>query len=191
MAHRNAGSGNPNWQGGKIKLNCINCNNIFYANKGRLLRGHARFCSKSCANSGENNPRYGKKASIKFKEIMGKRMGGKNNPMFGKVPVRLLGKENPMFGRVLDRNPNWRGGKSFEPYPIKWNNELRESIRKRDNYECARCGINQNKLSRRLHVHHKDCNKENLQNDNLISLCVNCHSKEHNEIRRRLLESLV
>ena len=38
-----------------------------------------------------------------------------------------------MFGvhRFGELSPTWDGGKSFEPYPISWTDDLKESIRKR------------------------------------------------------------
>ena len=39
------------------------------------------------------------------------------------------------------------------------------------------CGIHQNELNRELDIHHIDYNKDNLNPDNLISLCQNCHGK--------------
>jgi len=72
-------------------------------------------------------------------------------------------------------NPNWKDGKSFEPYPINWTSEFKESIRERDNHTCKFCNKKQGK--RKLDVHHIDYNKENLNPDNLISLCKACHSK--------------
>ena len=47
-------------------------------------------------------------------------------------------------------NPNWQGGKSFEPYSVDWTQTLKRSIRERDNYICRIC--NQYGSS----VHHKD-----------------------------------
>jgi hypothetical protein len=72
---------------------------------------------------------------------------------------------------------NWRGGISFEPYPYDFTNELRELIRKRDNYKCQICGCPQEECLRKLSVHHIDYDKKNLNPDNLISLCIKCHIK--------------
>jgi len=72
---------------------------------------------------------------------------------------------------------NWRGGVSFEPYGIEFNNKLKEQIRKRDNYICQECGIHQDELVERLSVHHIDFNKNNNNILNLITLCRKCHSK--------------
>jgi len=74
----------------------------------------------------------------------------------------------------------WQGGKSFEPYPPDWIEDLREVIRKRDKYTCQICEIHQDELEgrfKKLAVHHIDYNKNNLSPENLISLCKGCHSK--------------
>jgi len=64
--------------------------------------------------------------------------------------------------------------------------EGREQIRYRDGYKCKICGVPEIECRRKLNVHHIDCNKENLRIENLISLCVSCHMKLHQKIRRSL-----
>ena len=68
-------------------------------------------------------------------------------------------------------NSNWRGGKSFEPYPIEFNAVLKRSIRERDNHTCQLC-----RAPGRC-VHHLDYDKSNCDSMNLITLCRRCHSK--------------
>ena len=63
------------------------------------------------------------------------------------------------------------------PYPYEFNNQLKEQIRQRDNYECQLCFINQEEMNERLIVHHIDFNKQNSSEENLISLCRSCHGK--------------
>ena len=75
-------------------------------------------------------------------------------------------------GKYLgEKNWNWQGGKSFEPYTTDWTETLRRSIRERDNYICQLCSQYGNT------VHHKDYNKLNCNPDNLITLCIRCNSK--------------
>lgn len=89
------------------------------------------------------------------------------------------GINNPMYGvsRYGYNNPNWHGGKSFEPYPLGWNKTFKEQIRYRDNYKCQECGTPEVECCRKLCIHHIDYNKQNLDPNNLISLCCNCHAK--------------
>ena len=82
---------------------------------------------------------------------------------------------------VKEKNPNWQGGISFEPYGIEFNDKLKEKIRGRDKYRCQECFRHQDELftkagnSYKLIIHHIDYNKQNNNSDNLISLCRNCH----------------
>ena len=79
---------------------------------------------------------------------------------------------------------SWKGGISFEIYPQGWDELLKDSIRQRDGYVCQICGIHQDEMDgifKKLDVHHIDYNKDNLNPDNLISLCKSCHAKtNHN-----------
>jgi 5-methylcytosine-specific restriction endonuclease McrA len=83
--------------------------------------------------------------------------------------------------QIKENHWNWQGGISFEEYPYEWKDDLKESIRKRDNYICQLCGVHQDELKNgqleKLDIHHKDYNKKNLNPDNLISLCRSCHVK--------------
>ncbi len=75
------------------------------------------------------------------------------------------------------KHPNWQGGKSFEPYPLGWTNTFKEQIRYRDGYKCQLCGVPEVECTRKLHVHHIDYDKQNVDPNNLISLCLSCHIK--------------
>ena len=82
--------------------------------------------------------------------------------------------------RKGEKHWNWQGGISFEEYGIDWTDDLKESIRKRDNYICNLCGIHQDELDgrhKKLDIHHIDYDKYNLNPNNLITLCRNCHMK--------------
>lgn len=75
-----------------------------------------------------------------------------------------------------EKSPFWKGGISFEPYCPKFNNELKECIRERDNRICQECGKNEQENKRKLDVHHIHYDKPNC-NPDLISLCNSCNSK--------------
>lgn len=78
-------------------------------------------------------------------------------------------------------NPNYHNGISNEPYSLDFNEILRRKIRKRDNYICKECGMTQEeniiRFKEKLAVHHIDYDKDNLNEDDLISLCKFCHGK--------------
>lgn len=72
-------------------------------------------------------------------------------------------------------------GNSYQLYPSKFSSKLRQFIRKRDNFTCQKCGLTNiqslNKFNEILHVHHIDYNKENCDENNLITLCCTCNIK--------------
>jgi hypothetical protein len=74
-----------------------------------------------------------------------------------------------------ENSPSWKGGISFEPYPITWSFALREAIRDRDGRKCCICGIGEN--GKRHDVHHIDYDKKNINPLNLLTLCHSCHMK--------------
>jgi hypothetical protein len=84
-----------------------------------------------------------------------------------------------------ENNPNWRGGLSKLPYTQDWTEDLKDSIRKRDNYFCQICNKSQEETGRKLDVHHIDYDKENCDPNNLISLCHSCHTKTTSGNRER------
>ena len=89
------------------------------------------------------------------------------------------GKNNPMHGKSGELSPNYIDGRSFEPYPSKFNSFLKEQIRKRDNYTCHGCAMTQEEhfiiYGRDLEAHHIDYNKQNCKENNLITLCKQCN----------------
>ena len=120
-------------------------------------------------NNGNKNPNYGKK----FSEDIKKKMSKSHKGLIRSEETRKKMSES----HKEEKNPNWKGGISESPYPSDWTDDLRESIRKRDNYICQLCGIHQDELNRKLAIHHIDYNKNNLNPNNLITLCINCHMK--------------
>jgi hypothetical protein len=152
---------------------------------------------------GENCPNYGRKLNHKpncpcgvCKTKRGE-IGGKNHPMSGrnhteeakqKISKSLTGhtvteetKRKQSEVSLGENNPNWQGGISKLPYPFDFNEELKELVRKGDNYTCQLCGLPQKESRRKLDVHHIDYIKENLDPENLLTLCSGCNIKvNHN-----------
>ena len=73
-------------------------------------------------------------------------------------------------------------------YPFNFIEKLKELIRKRDQYKCQECGAPQEEFTYKLCIHHKDKDKNNLNPENLISLCKPCHSRMHLKERILLLK---
>ena len=115
----------------------------------------------------------------RVKRVKTRRNNG--NPWHSEETKRKIGKgnfgnNNGMFGKCGELHPNWRGGIANSPYSLEFNEELKESIRQRDNYACQICKLTQEQLGKTLSIHHIDYNKENSCEDNLVSLCNRCHA---------------
>ena len=90
---------------------------------------------------GEDNP--AKRPKVRKKISMTQLTNYKNgriNPMKGKKRPDLS-EYNKKFKilNIGDKNSNWRGGKSFEPYSVDWKRKLINKIKERDNYTCYLC----------------------------------------------------
>lgn len=133
------------------------------------------FCKCNCGKrvsklgnkyiNGHNRGMEGRHHTEQIKKKMSRTMSGKNNPMRRpEVKAKFIGKNHPRFINGLKRK-----------YPIEFNNQLKQSIRERDNYICQLCGKTQKDNKRKLDVHHIDHNKNNIHPLNLIALCRSCN----------------
>ncbi len=93
--------------------------------------------------------------------------------------------------RSGEKNSRWNGGRSFEPYPIAFNNKLRERIRNYDDRVCQLCNKSEIENGRRLTVHHIDSDKTNCNIDNLIAICLSCNSKSDTVEKEFLCRTIV
>jgi len=62
-------------------------------------------------------------------------------------------------------------------YGIEFDDVLKEQVRFRDKYKCQICGCSQLENGRQLDCHHIDYKKKNSVLNNLIALCMSCHTK--------------
>jgi hypothetical protein len=79
-----------------------------------------------------------------------------------------------VLARSGDKNYNWRGGKSREPYQHGWT-RLAKDIRRRDEGMCQHPCCYKIEMGDAHHVHHIDFNKGNNDPGNLITLCRGHH----------------
>lgn len=149
---------------------------------------------------GTKNPFYGRKHTEETKEKIRKSRGkyiGINHPLFGKHHSRKakIKMRIAKIGKILSKETRlklseshkgnkchfWKGGIARLPYPYGFSNELKTKIRKRDNYQCQNkeCNMTEEEhlivYGRVLDVHHIDYNKQNIQENNLLSLCRQCN----------------
>jgi hypothetical protein len=156
-----------------IELVCPICENPFLAYPSEVKKGRT-YCSRKCKSHNqwkEDNPNkggelsfwHGRKHSVESRQKMSKSRKG-----------RVFSEEwRKKLGSPMERNGNWKGGKSFIHYPPEFNRPLKRYIRERD----ESCRICFNKSDEELSVHHIDYDKNNNNTKNLIGLCRDCHLK--------------
>lgn len=84
------------------------------------------------------------------------------------------------IGKKLGKEHHaWIDGRSFLPYPPEFNKFLKARIRQRDNYICQNCSMTEEEhlivYGCNLNVHHIDYEKQNCNEDNLITVCNPCN----------------
>jgi len=137
---------------------------------------------------GKDNPMYNKKHTEETKKRIaqankGKKSYWKNKKLTEEYKQKI--KDNHADVK-MQNNPNWQGGKSFEPYSLEFNKELKNFIKERDNYICQDPDCKYK--SKKLDIHHIDYDKKNNNIDNLITLCGSCHSKTKGKKRKYWVE---
>lgn len=132
-----------------------------------LKNGWKQYCSNECRNNNKkikcNCANCGKELYKTPSEIKRSKTG---NVFCNKSCAASF---NNSHYRIGNNNPNWKGG----TYTSKTHTRI--AYRKYV-HECAMCGTNEECV---LEVHHIDENHENNNEDNLIILCSNCHSRVH------------
>lgn len=175
---------------------CIICKKKFKKpyNRSQLSWSNAKFCSCECRNIAHKGYKMPKKAKEKIRIAMfgnTHSLGKKASPeKLKKMCIAQQrnpkafkkGQVAPMKGRkrldiIGEKHPQWKGGISFEPYPLGWTKTHKEQIRYRDRYKCQICGVPEVEVGKKLDVHHIDYNKSNITLNNLITLCRSCHTK--------------
>lgn len=88
------------------------------------------------------------------------------------------------FGKYYsgEKSPGWKGGISHLPYCKKFNHGFKERVRAYFEYKCFICGKHENELTKALHIHHVEQDKQTCCNDRLhlfVPLCGRCHGLAH------------
>ncbi len=186
FSQRNRGENHPNYKG-KITAHCVVCGKAKEVHPCRLNYHKVVVCSMKCLGV-YNRSRYEGAKSPTWKGGLVTVTCNHCGKNIERAPSRVKHYDTQFCdircyakwqseNRVGENHPNWRGGKSFEPYPSEWNERLRESVRRKDKKTCQLCGMSEKENKEKLSVHHIDYNKENNDILNLISLCHDCHAK--------------
>lgn len=141
------------------------------------------------SHKGKPSGKKGKHLSEETRRKLSEAKKGMKNPKLSeRMKGRAISEETRRKmseSRKGEKSYNWQGGLSFLPYCHKFNRELRERIRDRDNRACQLCGVKENGTA--LNIHHIHYLKSDCEPD-LIALCVRCNSKVN--FNREYYESL-
>ena len=148
-------------------INCIKCNNNFYAKPRHIKIGWGKYCSQKCTFEGMKT---GSIFSCKvcggdvYRTKLQIKRSKSSNFFCNKKCLAVWKNEHILLG---EKNGNWKGGENAYRQIM-----LRNKIRP----ICSGCGITNLKV---LVVHHIDENRKNNMISNLRWLCRNCHYLEH------------
>jgi len=165
-----------------MKRICSVCSKEYVAYPNDLKLGWKLYCSTLCRSlsKGTKVKRIcticGKEFIVKRKAIIN---SGAKYCSYICMNKAAKGREKPSIQG--EKHPNWKGGIWNEKYPLSFNEELKNKIRQRDKFQCQTCGLIDEEhiliYGYSLNIHHIDYVKENSQENNLISLCHQCHGR--------------
>jgi hypothetical protein len=165
-----------------MKRICSVCSSEYETYPCKLKKGWKLFCSTVCRSLAKGT-KVKRICEVCKKEFIVKRMAivnsGAKYCSHDCMNKASKGRKKPSIQG--SNHINWKNGASRQLYPLKFNDELKENIRKRDNYNCQVCGLQDEEhilvYGYSLTVHHIDYNKDNCIDNNLVSLCNQCHRR--------------
>ena len=177
----------------RVSIKCVQCSKTFLVKPSRAEKRNPRFCSRQCSYKwqsenlrGTHSPHWArilcvcKTCGKEFTTTSSKIKNGRG--VFCSFECRVKWQRTEGAN-----NSQWKGGKSFEPYPATFNMAFKQKIRKRDNYICAICQEKGNC------VHHINYIKEDTVPRNCITLCRRCHTatNSNRDYWQPLLEKII
>lgn len=178
---------NPNYRHGKAcfdkKYFCLDC--------GKELSDYRSVRCISCSKTGELAPQFGKRGIETSNYKHGKTHDNKCIDCGSHIVLYKAQRCHTCASTYLhevgilnskgENNGNFVDGRSRFPYPLEFNELLKAKIIARDNHKCQHCNMTEEEhkilYNKRLTIHHIDYNKENLAENNLITLCMKCNSE--------------
>lgn len=162
--------------------NCHTCNREFTTYPNWIKRGGGIFCSRKCSKILRDKKvdkicLYCEKS---FRIKLSTSIHNASKYCSSKCS-QLASRGKSRLSISGDKSPNWRGGIARSGYPSEFNDFLKEEIKKRDDYKCQMCGLQEEEhiliYNQCLSIHHIDYRKINCEHSNLIALCHQCHGR--------------
>lgn len=155
----------------KIEILCPGCNRKRLASK--YTKSRTGLC-KSCSLKGKRNHRF----------ISGPpKCEDCNKDLKCYLATKCLDCRFKYQREHPESNSAWIDGRSYEPYPLQFNEQLKAKIRNRDNYICQgeSCNFTEEEhlilYGAVLSIHHINYNKYDLTETNLITTCKQCNAR--------------
>ena len=165
----------------------FNCDNIISVTNFRYGKRRCRFCADKIHSEWmkENSSQIGKKGKLSPNYKHGKTNEKRYCRDCRRETKHYYAKRckscacKYKYLNHPEKNPFYVHGNSKAPYPLEFNDKLKEKIRKRDNYICQKCSTTEEEhiliYSYCLVIHHIDYDKMNCEEWNLITLCSQCN----------------
>ena len=182
---RQKGKNAPNYKNGRAikKYHCLDCGKKVCITNGMYGKQLCKSCSmKKLFKNPKNHPKNidGRTNKQYFCKICNKKIS-LHSAIYGKK--RCHSCANKIRTKETKKKMSLSAGGTGIPYEHndypKEFYEIKEQIRKRDNYECQNCGMTEEEhlivFGMILHVHHIDYNKQNCNENNLVALCLQCN----------------
>lgn len=169
----------------KVNKNCLYCGIDFKIKLSTSIHNASKYCSIRCGQLGAIGKKKPNCSGDKIHTWKGGKTLIKKNCMDCGINIYYRSERCHSCSKKLELHPNWKGGLSTTPYPIIFNQKLKDRIRERDNYICQLCIVTEEEhiivFGKSLSVHHVDYNKENCCDYNLLTLCSSCNTRvNHN-----------
>jgi hypothetical protein len=174
------GGGSAAWSGGKSVVECDHCGDEIRKLPCRVDRRGHHFCDQECMGAWRSDRGTVMVACDHCGQGFYKHRSAANRTdhNFCGFSCRDAWVSK---NRIGEDHHNWNGGSV--PYGEGWTEEKRETVRDRQDRQCASCDVHEEQLSMRLDVHHivkarsiDDPAKRNAL-DNLVALCRPCHAE--------------
>lgn len=164
---------------GTVERICVHCGNGFTDHLYNVENGKSKYCSRECQNKaiGESL----KKRTLKVCPVCNTEFEVRTSIVQAGYGIHCS-RACMRIGMSGEKASNWQGGKSFERYCAKFNEEFKERVREFFGRKCLLCGKKESDNKRRHSVHHVTGNKQICCDENtplFVILCASCHNKVH------------
>ncbi len=171
---------------GKPKIRCVcqRCGKEFYVYQSHIKKGEGKYCSRQCTSGEKPIDRVCLVCGKTFLEYSYAIKKGRG---------KYCSHECRHIAISGEGSPTWKGGKSFEPYCIKFNKAFKEKIREKFSRKCYACDKPEAENNGKLAVHHIDYNKNAICNGKewaFVPLCRKHHG-ESNILRHYYFNLLI